>query len=213
MSELGIELGSELGIVLASASPRRRELLDLVGIMHVVDPADIDESTRDFELPAVYAERLAREKALKVATRHPVALVIAADTVVVLGDRMMGKPGTEADAREMLSALSGKTHTVLTGMACAFDGQLVSAVEDVSVTFRALLSDEIDEYIATGEPMDKAGSYGIQGYGATIVRRIDGDYFAVMGLSLVRLVELMQRLGILYHFGGTCSQFQRGNPE
>jgi septum formation protein len=102
----------------------------------------------------------------------------------------------------MLSDLSGATHTVLTGMACSFNGELESSVDDVSVTFRSLSSDEIREYIATGEPMDKAGSYGIQGYGATIVRRIDGDYFAVMGLSLVRLVELMQKLRVRYHFGG-----------
>ena len=192
---------TQLRFVLASASPRRRELLDLVGIAHVVDPADIDESTGVAELPAAYAERVARDKALKVAARHPDALVIAADTVVVLGERLMGKPRSEDEAYEMLSALSGETHTVLTGMACAFHGELTSSVEDVSVTFRKLTCEEIHEYVATGEPMDKAGSYGIQGYGATIVQRIDGDYFAVMGLSLVRLVELMQRLGVHYHFG------------
>ena len=128
--------------------------------------------------------------------------MIAADTVVVLDGQIMGKPRTEEDARSMLAALSGATHTVVTGMACALNGELESSVEDVSVTFRLLSEQEIQEYVATGEPMDKAGSYGIQGYGATIVRRIDGDYFAVMGLSLVRLVELMQRLRVRYHFGG-----------
>lgn len=190
-------------VVLASASPRRRELLDLIGIQHIVDPADIDESIRGAELPADYAERLAREKALKVAERHPGALVIAADTIVVLGSQVMGKPRTELEAASMLAALGGMTHTVVTGVACVFNGALESSVDDVSVTFRSLSAQEIDEYVATGEPMDKAGSYGIQGYGATIVSRIDGDYFAVMGLSLVRLVELMQRLRIHYHFDGT----------
>jgi nucleoside triphosphate pyrophosphatase len=193
---------NEPRFVLASASPRRRELLDLIGIQHTVDPADIDESTHVAELPAAYVERLAREKALKVAARHTDALVIAADTVVVLDGRVMGKPRTEDDAIGMLSDLSGATHTVLTGMACRFNEKLESSVDAVSVTFRSLSKDEIREYIATGEPMDKAGSYGIQGYGATIVQRIDGDYFAVMGLSLVRLVELMQRLRVRYHFGG-----------
>jgi septum formation protein len=115
----------------------------------------------------------------------------------------MGKPRTQAEAASMLASLSGKTHTVVTGMACVLNGELKSSVDDVSVTFRSLSAQEIDEYVATGEPMDKAGSYGIQGYGATIVSRIDGDYFAVMGLSLVRLVEIMQRLRIRYHFGGT----------
>ena len=192
----------DTSVVLASASPRRRELLDLIGIRHSVDPADIDESIHGAELPATHVERLAREKALKVAARHPGALVIAADTVVVLDSRIMGKPRTETDAVSMLSALSDTTHKVVTGMACALNGQLESSVDDVSVTFRRLSEEEIREYVATGEPMDKAGSYGIQGYGATIVRRIDGDYFAVMGLSLVRLVELMQRLRVCYHFGG-----------
>ena len=192
----------ELRFVLASASPRRRELLGLIGIQHTVDPADIDESMHVAELPAAHVERLAREKVSKVAARHPGALIIAADTVVVLDGRVMGKPRTEDQAYGMLSDLSGATHTVLTGMACAFNGVLESSVDDVSVTFRRLSKDEIREYIATGEPMDKAGSYGIQGYGATIVQRIDGDYFAVMGLSLVRLVELMQKLRVSYHFGG-----------
>jgi septum formation protein len=189
-------------IVLASASPRRRELLDLIGIRHTVDPADIDESIHGAEFPAAHVERLAREKALRVAARHPGALVIAADTVVVLDGQIMGKPRTETEAVRMLTSLSGATHTVVTGMACALNGEMESSVDDVFVTFRPLSEREIEEYLATGEPMDKAGSYGIQGYGATIVRRIDGDYFAVMGLSLVRLVELMQRLRVRYHFGG-----------
>ncbi|MEO6777952.1 MAG: Maf family protein [Gemmatimonadaceae bacterium] len=191
-------------VVLASASPRRRELLDLVGIPHTVDPADIDESVHDGEGAAAYVERLARAKAMTVVQRHPDALVIAADTTVVLDGAIIGKPRTEAEAADMLSSLNGATHTVFTGMACGFNGKLESAVDDVSVTFKRLSMDEIRDYVATGEPMDKAGAYGIQGYGATIVCRIEGDYFAVMGLSLVRLVELMQRLGVRYHFGGSA---------
>lgn len=193
---------TELSIILASASPRRRELLDLIGIRHTVVAPNIDESIRGAELPAAHVERLAREKASTVAQRHPDALVIAADTVVVLDGRIMGKPRTEEEAVSMLAALSGVTHTVVTGMACTLNGRSESSVDNVSVTFRPLSDDEIREYVTTGEPMDKAGSYGIQGYGATIVRRIDGDYFAVMGLSLVRLADLMQRIGVRYHFGG-----------
>jgi septum formation protein len=188
--------------VLASASPRRRELLELIGIPYTAVPADIDESIVGAETPSVHAERLARGKAAVIAARDPGALVIAADTIVVLDGQIMGKPRTEEDAHRMLTALNGATHTVVTGVACAFNGKLESSVDDVSVTFRLLSDHEIREYIATGEPMDKAGAYGIQGYGATIVRRIDGDYFAVMGLSLVRLIEVMQRLGVRYHFGG-----------
>lgn len=191
-------------VVLASASPRRRELLELIGIPYTADPADIDETVRGDESPAIYVERLARGKASAVAERHPDALVIAADTTVVLDGRIIGKPGTEEEARVMLNSLNGVTHTVVTGMACTFNGKWESAVDDVSVTFRHLSDAEIRDYVATGEPMDKAGAYGIQGYGATIVRRIDGDYFAVMGLSLVRLVEIMKRLGVRYHFGGAA---------
>ncbi len=187
-------------VVLASSSPRRRQLLTLVGIGHTVIPADIDELPLPGELPDGHAERLAREKAQTVAEAFPNELVIAADTIVVLDDRILGKPRDENHAREMLAELSGRTHTVVTAMACALNGEIVSGVERVEVTFRYLTSNEIDAYVATGEPMDKAGSYGIQGFGATIVKRIDGDYFAVMGLSLVRLVSLMRDLGVTYDF-------------
>ncbi|HEX3158542.1 MAG TPA: Maf family protein [Gemmatimonadaceae bacterium] len=188
-------------VVLASQSPRRRELLTLVGIRHEVQPADIDESAFGEEAPAAHAERLAREKALVVAERAPDAVVIAADTIVVIDDRILGKPTNQEEARRMLAALSGRTHTVFTALAVARAGRVESAVETVSVTFRPLTTPEIDAYVDTAEPMDKAGAYGIQGYGATIVERIDGDYFAVMGLSLVRLVELLGRLGVNYRFG------------
>jgi septum formation protein len=127
--------------------------------------------------------------------------VIGADTIVVIDDAVLGKPIDVGDAERMLGILSGRSHTVMTAVAVVFNGITVSGVEMVDVTFRPIDADEIRSYVATGEPMDKAGAYGIQGYGATIVRRIDGDYFAVMGLSLIRLVALMAEAGVSYDFG------------
>ena len=189
-------------VILASASPRRRELLKLVGIEHEVRPADIDESLLPGETPAAHAERLARAKAHAVAEHEPGAVVIAADTIVVVDGDVLGKPRDAREAHGMLRRLSGRTHTVLTAIAVAKESRTESAVESVAVTFRPLNDEEIDAYIATGEPMDKAGAYGIQGYGATIVERVDGDYFSVMGLGLRRLVELLERVGAPYQFGG-----------
>lgn len=191
---------TSLKVILASQSPRRRQLLDLIGIEHEVRPADVDESLVVGELPEHYAERLAREKADVIATSENEAVVIGADTTVVIDDVILGKPIDVGDAERMLRMLSGRSHTVITAVAARHKGRTVSAVEVVDVTFRALGDDEIRLYVATGEPMDKAGAYGIQGYGATIVRRIDGDYFAVMGLSLVRLVALFAELGVSYDF-------------
>ena len=188
-------------VVLASASPRRRDLLRLIGIPHKIRPADIDETYISGEQPRQHAERLARAKADKVAATESDALVIGADTIVVVDGNVLGKPGNEADAVRMLSMLSGRSHVVITAVATAYDGRVVSGVEEVVVAFRDLSREEIESYIATGEPMDKAGAYGIQGFGATIVRRVEGDYFAVMGLPLVRLTALMSDVGIVYDFG------------
>lgn len=188
-------------VVLASASPRRRDLLRLIGIPHEIRPADIDETYINGEQPRQHAERLARAKADKVAATESDALVIGADTIVVVDGNVLGKPGNEADAVRMLSMLSGRSHVVITAVATAYDGRVVSGVEEVVVAFRDLSHEEIESYIATGEPMDKAGAYGIQGFGATIVRRVEGDYFAVMGLPLVRLTALMSDVGIVYDFG------------
>ena len=190
-------------VVLASQSPRRRDLLDLVGIRHEVRPADIDEAVRPGEPPDAYTERLAREKARVVAVQEPDAVVIAADTTVVIDDEILGKPAHAAEARAMVRRLAGRTHEVFTGIAVRRGGQSREAagVERVLVTVRALSEPEIVAYVATGEPMDKAGAYGIQGYGATIIERIDGDYFAVMGLSLVRTVTLLREVGLSYGFG------------
>ena len=192
---------SECRVVLASSSPRRRELLTLIGISHEVRPANIDETMRPREAPRRHAERLAREKATAIATRDPDRITIGADTVVVIDRKVLGKPADAADAARMLRMLSGREHTVITAVAVSRGKKLRSAVEEVRVKFRRISGDEIDAYIATGEPMDKAGAYGIQGYGATIVERIEGDYFAVMGLPLVRLVGLMKDVGVRYRFG------------
>ena len=189
-------------IILASSSPRRRDLLDLIGIAHEVRPADVDETMVGGESPAQYAERLAREKAEALAGEGN-DVVIGADTVVVIDGRVLGKPVNEQQAAAMLESLGGRTHTVLTAIAVAADGVTSSGVEEVQVTFRPLTLEEIESYVATGEPMDKAGAYGIQGYGATIVERIEGDYFAVMGLPIVRLVRLLKERGIKYDFGRT----------
>ena len=188
-------------VVLASASPRRHDLLNLIGIAHEVVPANIDESVLPRESPRKHAERLAREKASSVSGRDSNLVVIGADTIVLIDRKILGKPANAVDAGSMLSLLNGREHIVVTAVAVARGRKIFSAVEEVSVKFRKLSDNEIDAYIATGEPMDKAGAYGIQGYGATIVERIDGDYFAVMGLPLVRLVSLLAEAGIRYGFG------------
>ncbi|HSU95076.1 MAG TPA: Maf family protein [Gemmatimonadaceae bacterium] len=188
-------------VILASASPRRRELLSLIGIPHVVEPADIDESHRDGEEAAEHAERLAREKAATIVAGNSDAIVIAADTIVVIEGLVLGKPRDEADAERMLAMLAGQTHVVLTAVAVARGERMRSGVESVRVTFRPLTRARIRAYIATREPMDKAGSYGIQGYGAALVERIDGDYFAVMGLALARMIDLLGEIGVSYDFG------------
>jgi septum formation protein len=189
-------------VVLASSSPRRRELLSLIGVAHEVRAADIDERPLAGESPEAHCERLAREKATVLADdAGKGTLVIGGDTIVVVDDRILGKPRNEAEALDMLRTLSGRTHEVLTAVAVVRDGRVESGVERVRVTFRTLDATEIAAYIATREPMDKAGAYGIQGYGATIVERIEGDYFAVMGLAINRLIRLMARVGVRYEFG------------
>ena len=190
-----------LRVVLASSSLRRRDLLDLIRVAHEVKPADIDESVHPGESPRKYTERVARGKAMVIAETSPDVVTIAADTIVVIDKKILGKPTSPVDAGSMLSLLNGREHTVFTAVAVARGGTIRSAVEEVRVRFRHLSEDEIDAYIATGEPMDKAGAYGIQGYGATIVERIEGDYFAVMGLSLVRLTALLAEVGVVYRFG------------
>lgn len=191
---------SEPRTILASSSPRRRDLLTMIGIRHEVIPADIDEAYLPGEPPVAHAERLARDKGLAVAARYPDALVLSADTIVVVDEDVLGKPRDDDEAVRMLGSLAGRTHTVFTAVAAVWRGRIESGVEAVAVTFRPMDAATIRAYVGTGEPMDKAGAYGIQGYGATIVERIDGDYFAVMGLAIGRLVELLARLGVRYDF-------------
>jgi len=188
-------------VILASQSPRRRDLLTLIGIPHAVQPADIDETVHPDEAPVPHCERLARTKAEALAVQHPHAVVIGSDTIVVIDGDILGKPTDAADAEAILARLSGRTHTVFTAVAVAYGGETRSSVEMVSVTFRDMDAARIAAYVATGEPMDKAGAYGIQGYGATNVERIDGDYFAVMGLPLGRMIGLIRDHGLHYQYG------------
>ncbi len=187
-------------VVLASSSPRRRELLALLGITPEIRPADIDETRRNGEAPLAYAERLAREKAATI--RRPEAAVIAADTIVVVDGDILGKPKDAPDAAAMLRRLSGRDHFVHTAIAAAYQNRTASGVETTRVWFRPLAETEIVEYVATGDPLDKAGAYGIQNYGAVIVSRIEGDFFTVMGLGLGRLMTLLGEVGLRYRFKG-----------
>ena len=187
-------------VILASASPRRRDLLTMIGIAHEVIPADVDETYGAGEVPRAHAERLAREKASVLAARAPDAVIIAADTIVVVDGDVLGKPRDAEEAARMLRRLAGRTHTVFTAVAVASGAKILSGVEEVGVTFRPLDDATITSYVATREPMDKAGAYGIQGYGAAIVERIDGDYFAVMGLAIGRMLALLRELGFRYDF-------------
>ena len=187
-------------LVLASGSPRRRQLLEMLGIEHRVVPPAVDETRRPGEAPADYVVRLAREKARAVSGRDPRPLVLAADTTVILGDELFAKPATVGEAIEMLGRLAGRTHQVYTGVALA-QGERVETALDVSdVTFRRLSSDQIANYVATGEPMDKAGAYAIQGKGAGLIEGIRGDFFGVMGLPLRLVLDLLERFGRPYRF-------------
>jgi septum formation protein len=187
-------------IVLASSSPRRRLLLEMLGIPHQVDPSDVPEVALPGESAEQVAVRLAREKALQVAARHPGARVLAADTVVVLGSRLLGKPASPAEACRMLADLSGREHRVITAVALAHGGSVEQRHDVTRVWFRPLTPETIEAYVATGEPMDKAGAYGVQGYGAVLVERIEGDFFSVMGLPVRLVAELLEVAGVPYRF-------------
>jgi len=183
-------------IVLASASPRRSELMSLAGIEFSVAPADICEDVLPGELPAEHVMRLAREKAQAVSKTTEGRFFIGADTVVVLDGRIMGKPIDEADALRMLSALSGRTHDVITGFTILDreNGVCLSRSVRTEVVFRALDEQEIRDYIASGCPMDKAGAYAIQGRAVHFVRSICGSYTNVIGLPMAELYEQLQAM-------------------
>ena len=189
-------------LVLASASPRRTTLLDMLGLAHTVVHADVDEALLPDESPEAHVERLARAKASAVADDRPDALVLGADTVVVLDGEVLGKPARRQEAVATLLRLSGREHIVLSGISLASPGGAVySAVSSTRVTFRAFDEDLARRYVATGEPLDKAGSYGIQGLGATLIESIEGDYFTVVGFPVPELLRLLERAGWQYVFG------------
>ena len=180
-------------LILASQSPRRQQLLQLLRVNFTVKPADIDEAMDPTLPPQQEVARVSRLKA-EATPRNPGDVVIAADTIVVLGNRVLGKPTDKADAITMLQALSGRDHQVMTGITVLRDGDAITHTEITDVHFRPLTEDEILSYVETGEPMDKAGSYGIQGYAAPFVEGIRGDYYNVMGLPVCRLQQMLQQI-------------------
>lgn len=188
---------SENVIVLASNSPRRREILKQAGADFTIDPADVDESVIPGEAPEAYAVRVALDKARVAARRAARGIVIGADTIVVLDGAILGKPADERDAERMLSLLSGRQHTVISGLAVidAASGRTQTNAARTSVWFRELTPAEISAYVRTGEPLDKAGAYGIQEKGALLIRKIEGCYFNVVGLPLSLLGEMLRGFG------------------
>ncbi len=187
-----------MAIVLASGSPRRRELLEMLGLKDlIVCPAQGEERAAPGLAPGELVIALAGAKAAEVAAQFgPDDLILAADTVVALPGRILGKPHSEAEAAEMLRALSGRSHFVYTGLVLRRGECILVEMEETKVFFRPLSDREIRAYIATGEPMDKAGSYGIQGKGSLFVEGLEGDYFNVMGLPLCRLGKMLKEMGV-----------------
>jgi len=189
-------------LILASGSPRRAEILRTLGLDARVERPEVEESVLPGEAPEAHAERLAREKALSVALRHPERWIVAGDTVVTDGRSILGKPQDQEDAVRTLLLLQGRTHRVISALALVSpDGRSIhSGVQITRVTFRPFDSDLAEAYVQTGEPMDKAGSYGIQGAGAALVDRIEGDYSGVVGLPVPLLVRLMEEAGRPFRF-------------
>ena len=196
-------------LTLASSSPRRRQLLEMLGVPVRVVPPAIPEVRRAVETPVDYVERLAREKALAVRGR----LVLGADTTVVVRDEVLEKPADAADALRMLGKLQGRTHQVVTSVALVKGERVHQATDVTNVVFRRLDEEFLRAYVATGEPMDKAGAYGIQGFGAALVERIEGDFFSVMGLPLRLVLVLLDEAGEPYRFQGAAEGRNAGAPE
>lgn len=183
-------------LILASGSPRRAELLRQIGLSFKIVPSEVEEEIPKHFSTALPKQivRLAIDKAKAVQQHYPHDIILGADTVVVLGKMVMGKPATAKEALGMLKRLSGKTHFVFTGVAIVRKKKFLTDWSETSVKFRRLSQDFIRQYVQTGEPMDKAGAYGIQGLGALCVERIDGDFFNVMGLPLVKVWDLLHRI-------------------
>jgi len=185
-------------IILASASPRRKELLEKIGLIFEVEPSNFEEDISLCLEPHYFAQKISLEKARAVASNHKNSIVIAADTFIVFGGQILGKPNTEKDAREILKAISGKSHLVITGFSIidTSEDKTVSKSVETEVCIRELTPLEIDAYVKSGEPLDKAGAYAIQGLGAVFIERIDGDYYNVVGLPLSALTVALKEFGI-----------------
>jgi len=187
-------------IVLASGSPRRKQLLEMLRIPFRVIAPDVDEHVLPGEKPDAYVTRLSRAKAQAVVSLAPQDIVLAADTTVVIEHSILGKPESPKDAVHMLERLQGRTHEVLTSVAVAENGRLEQALDVSRVTFRPNDRRTLEEYVATGEPLDKAGAYAIQGLGAPLIERVEGDFFGVMGLPLRLALDLLAKFGRPYRF-------------
>ncbi len=185
-------------IILASASPRRKELLEKIGLKFEVEPSNYEENMRSELEPHELAKKVSLEKAKAVASKHKNAIVIAADTFIVFQGRMLGKPKTEVEAKEMLKTINGKSHSVITGFTIidTEKNKALSRAVETKVYIRELTLKEIDAYVKSKEPLDKAGAYAIQGLGSVIVEKIEGDYFNVIGLPLSALTESLKEFGI-----------------
>jgi septum formation protein len=181
-------------LVLASASPRRQELISLISKDVKIVPANVNEDFSSDITAEQVPEMLAVRKAAYVAKEYPNNTVIGCDTSVIVDGEILGKPADDTDAKRMLNLLSGKTHQVITGCAIFKNGRSLSFSETTDVTFYALTEEEIEKYVSTGEPMDKAGAYGIQGYGSLLVKGICGDYFNVVGLPVGKLNKMLNKI-------------------
>ena len=193
---------SEPVLCLGSISPRRRELLAQIGVPFTLAAPNIDETARPGETPSDYVTRLAQEKALAIRQGGQQLPVLAADTTVVVDGEIFGKPRDQAEAVHMLGILSGRTHVVLTAIALAYSRGVATRLNSSTVRFRAISREEREAYWQTGEPCDKAGSYGIQGYGAVFIESISGSHSGIMGLPLFETGELLREAGIAYWDGG-----------
>lgn len=184
-----------MNIILASASPRRKEILENANVKFKIMSSDIEELTLDGESPCQMVMRLAFEKGIDIANKQKSDLVISADTIVVLDNNVLGKPKDEKEARYMIESLSGKTHQVITGISLINLENNKKIIDYVisNVKFKNLSEEDINDYISTNESLDKAGAYGIQGYGALLVEEIQGDYFNIVGLPISRLSDLLKK--------------------
>jgi septum formation protein len=187
-------------IVLASGSPRRKQLLEMLRIPFRVVPPDVDEHVLPGEQADAYVTRLSRVKAQAVVARAPDEVILAADTTVALRGRIFEKPTSPQNAVDMLEQLQGQTHKVLTSVAVAQNGRIEQALDVTRVTFRRADHATLEDYVATGEPLDKAGAYAIQGLGAPLIERVEGDFFGVMGLPLRLALDLLAKFGRPYRF-------------